>query len=73
MHRGNHLFLMSIWLKSLATPRLALGVRAPNSLPRKAHYVCATQVAIRAREENPSFFRILPMWFSTVRSEIESF
>ncbi len=35
-------------------------------------YLCTTQAAIWDHEENPSFLRILPMWFSTVRPEIES-
>jgi hypothetical protein len=32
---------------------------------RGERYLCATQVAILAREENLSFLRILAMWFST--------
>jgi hypothetical protein len=39
---------------------------------RRERYRCATQAAIWAREANPSFFKILPTWFSTVRLESES-
>jgi len=58
------------------TPRLS-AIASSSILQRRekvlrGRYLFATQVAICAREENLSFFRILPMWFSTVRSEIES-
>jgi hypothetical protein len=43
-----------------------------RSPPPRNNIACATQAAIRAREENLSFLRNLAMWFSTVRSEMES-
>ena len=45
---------------------------SPVEGPTHYYHFCATQAAMRAREVNPSFFRILRTRFSTVRSEIES-
>jgi hypothetical protein len=62
MHRGNHLFLIKFRYDGL--------LYVPSIRPRGFNYyltpcgesyLCATQVAILARDENPCFFRILPM------------
>jgi hypothetical protein len=74
MHRGNHLFLIKFWLEKAysTSPTYALGLELLTHFLRGECYLCATQVAILAREENSSFLRILPIWFSTARLEIES-
>ena len=44
--------------------------RLPVASPRRRYSFAATQAAIRARESNPSLFRMARTWLSTVCSEM---